>query len=179
MKLGCGKYEYFSFLQNIENPSDEFLKHINECSDCTDSFVETKMAIMKMELSKFEPISNELRYGRILLRLKEGMLEIIDALSGTRYGTRLAFRGETIYQTKKEIVYESNKMKIFVDSYDANELILSTRINNYGEITILDEHHNIIRSTKGKSGVDIRIKKGKYIVKHEDEEIMLEVQMEV
>lgn len=178
MKLGCGKYDSDTFLLNVDNPSEEFSKHINSCEDCKTSFTEIKVATLKMDTADFEPLKG-LKYGKILLRLKDNLLEIIDAISGTRYGAKLAYRGDEVFQTRKEVIYESKNMRIFVDSYDADELILSTRVNDYGEITILDSNNNIIRATRGKSGVDIRIKVGKYIVKHGDEEIVVEVVKEV
>lgn len=169
-----GKYDEDTFLLNIDNPSSEFLKDVNSDEECKTAFVEIKMAMLKMENSEFEPISG-VKYGKILIKLKDNLLEIIDAISGTRYGAKLAYRGDEVFQTRKEVIYESKNMKIFIDSYDADELILSTRVNDYGEITILDASNNIIRATRGKSGVDIRIKVGKYIVKHGDEEIVVEV----
>ncbi|MFN4245471.1 MAG: hypothetical protein ACK4F9_04905 [Brevinematia bacterium] len=178
MIIGCGKFDMDTFLINIEKPSKDFLEHINHCDKCKTEFVEIKVANKKMSLSNLEPIDNNIKYGRILLKVKEGLLEIIDALSGVRYGAKLAFRGDEIYQTKKEVIYESEKMKVFVNSYDANELVLSVRIKDYGEITVLDSQNSILRSTTGKSGLDVRIKTGKYIIKHDKEEIMLEVEKE-
>ncbi len=178
MKVGCGEFDLSTFLVDTDLPSKEFLEHVNKCEECKTYFTEIKVANSKMELSEFKPISNEIKYGRILLKLKEGLLEIVDALSGVRYGAKLAFRGDEIYQTRKEVIYESKNMKVFVDSYDANELVLSVRVNDYGEITILDSRNSVIRSTKGKSGVDLRIKSGNYVIRHGMEEIMLQVEKE-
>ncbi|MEN2998795.1 MAG: hypothetical protein ABDH28_07165 [Brevinematia bacterium] len=178
MKLGCGMFDYSVFLLNVEKPSEEFVDHISGCEECKSDFVEIRVASKKMELCEFEPTICGLKYGKILLKLKEGMLEIIDAISGTRYGAKLAFRGDAVYQTRKEIIYESGGMKIFVDSYEANELILSVRVNDYGEITISDENNNILRATSGKGGTDLRIKPGKYTVRHGDEEILIQVERE-
>lgn len=178
MKIGCGEFDNDTFLTNIEIPSDEFLEHINKCDNCKTDFTEIKMAAKKLESSEFEHISMGLKYGKILIKIHNGLLEIIDAISGTRYGAKLAFRGGDIYQTRKEIIYESEDLKIFVDSYDADELILSVRVKDYGEINVLDDKNNILRSTSGKSGLDMRIKPGKYIVRYKEEEILIQLDKE-
>lgn len=177
MKLGCGKYDTDTFLKNVEELDEDFRTHMEECEDCKESFTEIRIGIKKMETFEFEGMSKEVKYGRILLNVRDGVLEIVDALSGTRYGARLAFRGDEVYQTKREVVYESGNMKIFIDSYDAKELVLSVRVNGYGEINIYDGKGDVIRSTSGKSGVDIRISEGTYIVRYNDEEISIQVSM--
>lgn len=177
MKLGCGKYDQDTFLENIEKLSSDFSNHLSECERCKEDFTEIKVSIDKMEAFEFENINEGLKYGRILLNVRNGILEIIDAISGTRYGAKLAFRGDEIYETRREVIYESKNMKVFVDSYDARELILSVRVNGYGDINIYDSSGNIIRSTSGKSGVDIRIGEGTYIVRYNDEEISIQVNM--
>lgn len=178
MKLGCGFFERDVFLLNIDNPSEEFLRHIGGCEECKSDFVEIRIGVKKMESGEFRRMASGLKYGKILLRLREGVLEIIDSLSGTRYGAKLAFRGEKVYQTKKEVVYESGNMKVFVDYYDGDELIMSVRVKDYGEITILDGDGNIIRATRGKGGVDMRIREGKYTVRHDNEEVVIQVERE-
>lgn len=182
MKIGCGKIDPDEFLINVEAPTDKFYDHINECKDCQEEFINIRMGIKKMELGKFKHHEKTLNYGRILLQIKDGFLEIIDALSGTRYGAKLTmlqeFRGEKLISNKKEVIYDSDDIKIFVGFYDANELVLSIRINDYGEIVILNDRRDIIRVTKGKSGVDARIKEGRYFVKHNDKEISIEVRRE-
>ncbi|MGC8965110.1 MAG: hypothetical protein ACP5KI_07115 [Brevinematia bacterium] len=179
MNIGCGKIELDEFLLNVENPTEEFYKHIEECKECREEFVNIRRGVRKMELIEFEKPKKELNYGKILLQIKDGFLEIVDAISGTRYGTKLAmfqeFRGEKFISNRKEVIYETDDIKIFVGFYDANELVLSVRINDYEEIAILNERKDIIRITKGKSGVDTRIKQGKYFVRYKDKEIALEV----
>lgn len=179
MKVGCGKIDTDDFLTNVEKPTSEFYKHIEQCKECQEDFLNIRMGVKKMELGKFENPNKGLNYGRILLQIKDGFLDIIDAISGTRYGAKLAmfqeFRGEKIISNKKEVIYESDDMKIFVGFYDAEELVLSIRINDYGEIVILNDKKDIIRVSRGRSGVDTRIKEGKYLVRHNNKEISIEV----
>jgi hypothetical protein len=174
MDIGCGEVSYDEFLLNVESPNEDFLDHIENCDKCKKDYVELKMALLKMDNSELSYVPVGLKFGRILVKLKSDILEIIDSLSGTRYGAKLAFRGDGIVASKREVVYESKDLKIFVDLYDAKELVMSIRIYDYGDIYVYDSLGRLIRSSSGKSGVDLRVSEGVYKVRYRDYEIVLE-----
>jgi len=173
MVVGCGLIDYDDFLLNVENPQDYFLEHISKCDKCRKEFVEMRLAILKMGNTDLSSIPTKLKFGRVLVRMKENILEIIDAISGTRYGANLAFRGEGIVSSRREVVYESKDIKIFIDLYDDRELVMSVRVYDYGDIYIY-KSGNLVRSSSGKSGVDLRVDEGVYKVKYNDYDIFLE-----
>ncbi len=178
MDIGCGAVGYDEFLLNVESPSENFLNHVEGCDRCKKDYVELKMAILKMDNSELSYVPVSLKFGRMLVRLKDDILEIVDSMSGTRYGAKLAFRGEGIVASKREVIYESKDLKIFVNLYDAKELVMSVRIYDYGDIYIYDSRGRLIRSSSGKSGVDLRVSEGVYKVRYKDYEIVLEFLME-
>ncbi len=169
MKLGCGKYSFDEFILNIEQTPESFLSHLELCDSCKKSYTEISIAKAKMEKLDLEGLPRELKYEKIVLKVRENCLEILSTVSGARYGA-LAFRGEG----KREVIYDSENTKIFVDLYESNELVVSVRINDYGIIEILDEQGKRLKYSSGKSGVDCRVSYGKYRVKHGDEELVLE-----